>query len=555
MGNAQSQKKDSKDPDLFFNEELINSIDELASKLIFEQSFQNLLKLNDPTYCDEVSVLTHRLLKKKLKPINVNVVSTRVKYGNQDLYAITDEGFKHLKVVDEAGEKNYDKNEMCLNVSKFYTRIFQAYSAIVSAINPVYIYKDVTGEEKIKSVFDNVSGENKKRANIGLRSLCSRRIFYLKPKKMGEKEMTIKVNTCKMNVKGRDIPYLTREHVEHREPPKEEREKKEEVVKGEEVDEKKEVVEGEDVVEETGKEGEDVVEETGKEGEDVVKEGEKKEVVEQQGGESDEKKEGEEEVKKEGEEEVKKEKEEMVEGEADKDVVVEDEKEKEEIVEDEAVKKQEDRVEKEGEVKMVSDIIDTMTLADEPGIVSLENLYKDVMKIKTDDGKLKGEFVMSDKSKSKYKNDLKDFYKAFVPKGNDIGSIEKFSDIKLTDFTKSKECLNKDVAIPWGKTIKGDARKKEDSLFVEYGKHFQTMISHVKDREGELVDLLHELFSFDLEKDVPIKIKGDLTEDKLNKEIMPKIMKTIKTMYIDCEKDFQRGIEIYGKIYKQRNNL
>ena len=112
-----------------------------------------------------------------------------------------------------------------------------------------------------------------------------------------------------------------------------------------------------------------------------------------------------------------------------------------------------------------------------------------------------------------------------------------------------------DAAIPWGKTIKGDARKKEDSLFVEYGKHFQTMISHVKDREGELVDLLHELFSFDLEKDVPIKIKGDLTEDKLTKEIMPKVMKTIKTMYIDCEKDFQRGIEIYNKIYKQRNNL
>ena len=533
MGNAQSQKKDTKDPDLFFNEELINSIDELASKLIFQQSFQNLLKLNDPAYCDEVSVLTHRLLKKKLKPINVNVVSTRVKYGNQDLYAITDDGFKQLKIVDEAGEKNYDKNEMCLNVSKFYTKIFQAYSAIVSAINPVYVYKDVAGEEKIKSVFDNVSGENKKRANIGLRSLCSRRIFYLKPKKMGEKEMTLKVNTCKMNVKGRDMPYLTREHVEHREPPKEEREKKD-VVEGEEEKEavKEDVVEGEEEEKkEVVEEKKEVVEEEKKEGED-----EKKEVVEQQGGESDEK-----EVV-EGEEE--KEKEEVVEGEEENKEVVEGEEENKEVVEGE-----------EGKVQMVSDIIDTMTLADEPGIISLENLYKDVMKIKTDDGKLKGEFVMSDKSKSKYKNDLKDFYKAFVPKGTDIGSIEKFSDIKLTDFTKSKECLNKDVAIPWGKTIKGDARKKEDSLFVEYGKHFQTMISHVKEREGELIDLLHELFSFDLEKDVPIKIKGDLTEDKLTKEIMPKIMKTIKTMYIDCEKDFQRGIEIYGKIYKQRNNL
>ena len=45
MGNAQSQQK--KSADLFFNEELINSIDLLASKLIFEQSFQNLKKLDE----------------------------------------------------------------------------------------------------------------------------------------------------------------------------------------------------------------------------------------------------------------------------------------------------------------------------------------------------------------------------------------------------------------------------------------------------------------------------------------------------------------------------
>jgi hypothetical protein len=352
MGNAQSQKKDSKDPDLFFNEELINSIDELASKLIFEQSFQNLLKLNDPTYCDEVSVLTHRLLKKKLKPINVNVVSTRVKYGNQDLYAITDEGFKQLKVVDEEGEKNYDKNEMCLNVSKFYTKIFQAYSAIVSAINPVYVYKDVAGDEKIKSVFDKVSNENKSRADIGLRSLCSRRIFYLKPKKMGEKEMTLKVNTCKMNVKGRDIPYLTREHVEHREPPKEAGEKKAEMV--EEAGEKKETVEGEEV----NKEGEEVVEEGEKKevveeekGDEVVEEGEKKDITQQQGGESgdnavvegEEKKdavEGEE--KKDAvEEEVKKD---AVEGEEKKDAV-------EEEVKKDAVEGEEKKDDVEEEVK------------------------------------------------------------------------------------------------------------------------------------------------------------------------------------------------------------
>ena len=127
MGNAQSQgKKADKKEDIFFNKELLDSIDLLASKLIFEQSFQNLKKLEDPRYCNEVSILTQQLLKKKLNPTTVNVVSTRIKYGTQKLYVIDDEGFKKLKKVDYKG----DKNALCLNVSRFYTRIFQAYSAI-----------------------------------------------------------------------------------------------------------------------------------------------------------------------------------------------------------------------------------------------------------------------------------------------------------------------------------------------------------------------------------------------------------------------------------------
>ena len=220
----------------------------------------------------------------------------------------------------------------------------------------------------------------------------------------------------------------------------------------------------------------------------------------------------------------------------------------------EAVENKDDS-EDEGKVKMASDVIEMMNLGDEPGIASLESLYKDVMKIVEDvDEKgnrvLKGVFDRSDKSNKKYKQDLKDFYKAFVPNGKNADSIKEFRDIKLRDFTKDnngKLCS--------GKTLKGDSRKREDSVFIEYANHFQAMINHVQEREKELIELLHELFEFDLKKKIPIKIKGDLTEDKLNNEIMPRIIKTIKTMYIDCEKDFQRGVEIYNKIYEQRNNL
>ena len=536
MGNAQSQSKKEK-TDMFFNQELVDSIDTLASKLIFEQSFQNLLKLQKPEYCKEISVLTHRLLKKKLTPINVNVVSSRIKYGNQDLYAITEDKFKELKDIKE---RNYLKNEMCLNVSKFYTRIFQAYSAIVNAINPVYVYKDITGEEKMKSVFDDISSENKKRSDIGLRSLCSRRIFYLKPKKMGEKQMTLKVDNCKMNVKGRDMPYLTREHV-NRHHPKQESQDAEPVevpteeVKEEPVEEKKPA---EAVPEEEEKPAEAVPEEAATaEEEKPAEAAAPAEAAPEEDKKTDDKPVEELQVGGEGTDEA-----ETPEPEAEQ---VDDTENKEDAS-------------SEGQVKMTSDIIETMSLADEPGILSLENLYKDVMEIETEGANVKGKFVMSKKSENEYKKDLKDFYNAFVPEGNDFNSINKFSDIKLKDFTTSKVCNDKDdnnIKVNWGSSIVGDARKKEDSLFVEYGQHFKTMISHVKEREEELIGYLHDLFEFKLDNDVPIKIKGGLTEDKLNKEIMPKVMKTIKTMYIECEKDFQKGIGIYNQIYKKRNNM
>jgi hypothetical protein len=207
---------------------------------------------------------------------------------------------------------------------------------------------------------------------------------------------------------------------------------------------------------------------------------------------------------------------------------------------------------------MTSDILTTMSLADEPGIQSLENLYKDVMKIETVGTQLKGVFVMSEKSRKQYKKDLMEFYNAFVPNGKEASKIEKFSDIKLTDFTKTKECNDKtdnNIKVKWSDGLKGYSSKNEHSLFVKYGNHFQTMIKNVKDRENELLLLLQQLFDFDLEKDIPIKIKEDLTEDKLNNEIMVNIKKTIKKMYIGCEVDFQRGIQIYNEIYKQRNNI
>jgi hypothetical protein len=595
MGNAQSQKKSNKGS-MYFNEELIDSIDLLASKLIFEQSFQNLKELQNPSYCEEVSILTQRLLKKKLNKKTISMVSNRIKYGTQDLFIIDKQGFKQLRDIND---RDYEKDVMCLNVSKFYTKIFQAYSAIVGAINPVYVYTDAEGTQQIRTVMDDISMENKSKADIGLRSMCSRRIAYLKPKKMGEKQMTLQVNQCKMNDKSSEIPVMTREHVDKRkdtstditpsmeESQSDEKETPEETPQSspsmEEPHTNKEPQETTTSQDETEKESPEQQQEKQPEKEEKQTESDitkmAKDIAEslnifkqpqpqpQKGGddkdneEDDSKNTTDEETSINEIDEPANEPSVMDDGSDDEDEYKEeDEDEDEEPAEG---KEPDEDQTPDGKMTTTMGLIGTMTLADEPGIQSLENLYKDTMKIETDQGKVTGLFVRSSNSEKQYKQDLQDFYKAFIPNGKfNSEEIKSFSDIKLTDFTKTKECNdNTDESIKqkWGSTIVGDSSKREDRLFVEYGTHFKKMINNVQEREAELIGCLHDLFDFNLdeekETEVPIQIKGSLTESDLDNTIRPKILKTIKKMYIDCEKDFQQGVNIYNKIYKQRNNL
>ena len=590
MGNAQSQKKSNKGS-MYFNEELIDSIDLLASKLIFEQSFQNLKELQNPSYCEEVSILTQRLLKKKLNKKTISMVSNRIKYGTQDLFIIDKQGFKQLRDIND---RDYEKDVMCLNVSKFYTKIFQAYSAIVGAINPVYVYTDAEGTQQIRTVMDDISMENKSKADIGLRSMCSRRIAYLKPKKMGEKQMTLQVNQCKMNDKSSEIPVMTREHVDKRKdtstditpsmedtPSDEEETSEEETPQSspsmEEPQTNEEPQETTTSQDETEKETLEQQQEKQPEKEEKQPESDitkmAKDIAEslnifkqpQKGGddkdndEDDSKNTTDEESSMNEIDEPANEPSVMDDGSDDEDEYKEKDDD-EELAEGE--EPDEDQT-PDGKMTTTMGLIGTMTLADEPGIQSLENLYKDTMKIETEQGKVNGLFVRSSNSEKQYKQDLQDFYKAFIPNGKfNSEEIKSFSDIKLTDFTKTKECNdNTDESIKqkWGSTIVGDSSKREDRLFVEYGTHFKKMINNVQEREAELIGCLHDLFDFNLdeekETEVPIQIKGSLTESYLDNTIRPKILKTIKKMYIDCEKDFQQGVNIYNKIYKQRNNL
>tara|TARA_B100000424_G_scaffold271437_1_gene274151 strand:- start:500 stop:1933 length:1434 start_codon:yes stop_codon:yes gene_type:complete len=203
-----------------------------------------------------------------------------------------------------------------------------------------------------------------------------------------------------------------------------------------------------------------------------------------------------------------------------------------------------DRTTIETPVEVPQEFEDTMNLFDETGIPELEKLYYDIFDFKT------GEFYgMSEKSKNQYFKDLTTFYTTLNKTKKLPPSIKRFSDIKLKDFHNQQLCKTSDS--PWKKSYTAKASNK---LFKSYAKHVAEMIKNNQENEKHLLNIIEQLFSFWIDpktREKKITLNPKLNYKRLEKLIPPTREKLIK-LYIDCEKDFQKGLNILEAIVKDR---
>lgn len=188
--------------------------------------------------------------------------------------------------------------------------------------------------------------------------------------------------------------------------------------------------------------------------------------------------------------------------------------------------------------------IGTKRLSDEEGIPELEYLYKDIYDYYT--GKYTG---MSEKSRKQYLADLKTFYVTFTGQSSMPESITKFSDIPLKDFHSQALCQDKNS--PWKKIYMGDKNK---GLMKKYATHLSEMMANAQKTEHELISILNKIFVYWTVKGNSKKtltIAPDLNETGLEKLVADARTIIIK-LYINCEKDFQKGLSIFEAIVKKK---
>jgi len=183
------------------------------------------------------------------------------------------------------------------------------------------------------------------------------------------------------------------------------------------------------------------------------------------------------------------------------------------------------------------------TLAEEPGIPELKELYyDDIYDYKT------GQFVgMTPGTQKIFKEDLKIFYKVFT--GNEVmpEDITKFSDIKLKDYQKTPVCQG-----PFAnKKFTSNGKNK---LFENYANNIKYMIQNANKKQGKLLEIINILFTYVIDPYTGkkrIRVNPKLTEEILQ-QTMENTRKIIIDLYLTCELDYAKGVQIYEAIIEQK---
>lgn len=185
------------------------------------------------------------------------------------------------------------------------------------------------------------------------------------------------------------------------------------------------------------------------------------------------------------------------------------------------------------------------TLGDEPGIDQLERLYHDVYDFES--GKFTG---MSDPMREEYKKDLAVLYKAFTGKEEMPASIQKFSQVPLRDFSSMQGCKG----APNNQFMQEYEGTPKQKLFVDYANHVKKMMQDAKSNRDALIGVLDKVFVFAVNpqtKKPEITINPKLTDDLLN-GLVKETQELIIKLYVTCETDFIKGLEIFEKIVQEQ---
>jgi len=183
MGNTSSNA--NKTPETGF-QNFYEILDYIATYYILTMDFKSLNKLSEKEYCNKLVILSSDIIKKYFTELEVTYLAQRIKNGlevndlsKDSIIFLNKDNIDNLDVQNDT-QKSIRKKRMCIGIAKFYVKIAHIFAAIIMTINPVYMYKDASGNIMKTKLLDKDKIPKNTPRKIYKLNICDNRIHALK---------------------------------------------------------------------------------------------------------------------------------------------------------------------------------------------------------------------------------------------------------------------------------------------------------------------------------------------------------------------------------------
>lgn len=206
MGNKPSATNKEQQGNELKPKQISQILDYIATHYILTMDFKSLRKLYEKEYCDKLVILTSDIVQRYFTDIEITYLAQRIKNGIE----VNEKDKDKIIFFDRDGLNKLDiqnsikKKRICLEIAKFYIKIAHVFAAIVKTINPIYVYKDVSGNTVRASLYEKGKIPPNTPRDIYKLNICDNRITSLKNNHSLEPDsngnITVGPNVCNINV-------------------------------------------------------------------------------------------------------------------------------------------------------------------------------------------------------------------------------------------------------------------------------------------------------------------------------------------------------------------
>ena len=206
MGNQTSSTVDKDETNQLKAKPMSRILDYIATYYILTMDFKSLRKLYDKEYCDKLVILTSDIIQRYFTDLEITYLAQRIKNGAEinettkdNVIFFNRDDLNRLDV-----QNSIKKKRICISIAKFYIKIAHVFAAILTTINPIYVYKDQDGNTVKASLYEKGKIPKNTPRDIYKLNICDNRINALKNNNSLEPDLegniTIGPKMCNMNI-------------------------------------------------------------------------------------------------------------------------------------------------------------------------------------------------------------------------------------------------------------------------------------------------------------------------------------------------------------------